>query len=189
MKLEWKEPLPRQPSDYLNCLFFKTLDMIELDAAVCLGVVQRLVIFYSFGIVSVPCSSPFLNGFQLLVLFLLPTDILRYGFIFSKSQTVTLEVPLFSCPSFAAFYSVSHLLYSGVFRPSPGLPLSPGFPHIPAFPAHPCPFIALNLTAFKRIFGGFFSDFLLSRIESLPGVVDDLNSTFTSYHKDQKGGA
>lgn len=33
----------------------------------------------------------------------------------------------------------------------------------------------------------FFSDYLLSRIESLPGVVDELNSKFTSYQQDYKG--
>ncbi|CAH3021035.1 unnamed protein product [Porites evermanni] len=33
------------------------------------------------------------------------------------------------------------------------------------------------------------ADYLLSRIESLPGVVDELNSKFTSYQQDYKGAA
>lgn len=33
----------------------------------------------------------------------------------------------------------------------------------------------------------FFLDYLLSRIDSLPGVVDELNSKFASYTQDHKG--
>ena len=87
--------------------------------------------------------------------------------------------PLSKCrsrPCFPIFHSVSRLLYSRVSCPSPG------FPHIPAF---------LSLSTLRCpnvIFFGFLSDYLLSRIESLPSVVDELNSTFTSYQKDHKGG-
>ena len=84
-------------------------------------------------------------------------------------------------------------------HPSLGLPPSPGFPSIsgftpipgvtpfPRFLVHLRPVISLNLTV-SELFFGFFSDYLLSRIENLPGVVDELILTFTSYQKDHKGG-
>ena len=79
------------------------------------------------------------------------------------------------------------------FSPIPGFTPIPGFPPIPGVP-HPRVSRTSGPLLYRRqpygfqTFFGFFSDYLLSRMESLPGVVDELISTFASYQKDHKGG-
>ena len=71
----------------------------------------------------------------------------------------------------------------------------PAFPasFTPKFPAHPrvscrSPPLYRPQPYGVQTFFGFFSDYLLSRMESLPDVVDELISTFACYQKDHKGG-
>lgn len=135
--------------------------------------IQWLAVFYCLVFVCVPCSSPFLSGSQLLVLLILPNI---YAMVFiSLGRRPRLQrcrfPPLFSRLSQPAFLAS----------------------FTPKFPAHPrvscrSPPLYRPQPYGVQTFFGFFSDYLLSRMESLPDVVDELISTFACYQKDHKGG-
>ena len=103
--------------------------MIKLDMPGCGSVVSCFILYVIR--VSVPCSSPFLGGSQLLLLLLLPNAMLWFLFLYDVDHHFGSAA---SHPSFLTFHNKR--FPPPLFQGLPP-PLLRGFPPIPGFPAHP----------------------------------------------------